>query len=227
MNKTVQVSAIVPAYNEEERIETTLKALRGIAQIDEIIVIDDGSLDRTAYLARPLAHQVESFSQNLGKGAALARGVKQASGEILLFVDADLEEYACFCGALLEPVSNGDAHMTIARFPAPGKKGGFGFVKGLAKNGVRWLTGSSLDATLSGQRACKREVWESFTSIPCGFGIELGLTVHALRSGYRVKEILLPLSHRETGRDWNGFVHRGKQFLAILRTLIALWRQPV
>ncbi|PTM58547.1 glycosyltransferase family 2 protein [Desmospora activa] len=227
MNRSVQVSAIVPAYNEEDRIEATLKALHDIPQIDEILVINDGSQDRTATLARPLAHQVESFSQNLGKGAALTRGVKQARGEILLFVDADLKEHARSCSALLEPIINGDTDMTIACFPSPRKKGGFGFVKGLAKNGVRWLTGSTLNATLSGQRALKREVWERFASIPCGFGIELGLTVHALRCGYRIEEILLPLSHRETGRDWNGFVHRGKQFFAILRTLIVLWRQAV
>ncbi|MDR6224632.1 glycosyltransferase family 2 protein [Desmospora profundinema] len=226
MSKAIRVSAIIPARNEEARIEATLKALKRIPLIDEIIVIDDGSCDQTASLARPLAHRVESFSQNLGKGAALARGVKRARGEILLFVDADLEGHARLCGPLLTPVLDGKAHMTIARFPAPRKKGGFGFVKGLAKNGVRWLTGSTLDATLSGQRALKREVWERFTTVPPGFGIELGLTVHALRSGCRVEEIPLPMGHRETGRDWRGFVHRGKQFVAILRTLIHLWRQP-
>lgn len=227
VSKPIRVSAIIPARNEEDRVEATLKALKRIPLIDEIIVIDDGSEDRTASVARPLADRVESFSQNLGKGAALARGVRRAKGGVLLFVDADLEGHARLCGSLLAPVLDGRVDMTIARFPAPRKKGGFGLVKGLARNGVRWLTGSSMDATLSGQRALRRDVWERFSAIPSGFGIELGLTVHALRSGCRVEEIPLPMGHRETGRDWRGFVHRGKQFMAILRTLFYLWRQPV
>lgn len=72
----------------------------------------------------------------------------------------------------------------------------------------------------------KREVADGLLYIPSGFGIELGLTVHALRSGFSVKEIPLPMSHRETGRDLSGFLHRGKQFTAIVQTLIRLWRSP-
>ena len=64
------------------------------------------------------------------------------------------------------------------------------------------MTGHTLESTLSGQRAMKRKVADGLIYIPSGFGIELGLTVHALRSGFTVKEIPLPMSHRETGRDW-------------------------
>ncbi|MFC4078202.1 glycosyltransferase family 2 protein [Salinithrix halophila] len=227
MEKEPIISAIIPAYNEEERIETTLRAVRRIPLVDEIIVVDDGSRDATEQLARRHADYVIRLPKNRGKGQALAEGIRYAAGDVYLFLDADLERHAKLCGSLLSPVLAGEADMTIARFPPARKKGGFGLVKGLARSGVRRLTGTTLQATLSGQRAVKREVMQSISILPSGFGIELGLTVSALRFGYCVKEVPLPMSHRETGRDWNGFLHRGRQFLQILRTLIKLWRQPV
>lgn len=220
------ISAIVPAHNEAEWIETTLLTLKNLNCVDEIIVVDDGSRDKTGEYASRHADEVIHLAQNSGKGAALAAGVRKSRGEILLFLDADLGEHAKWCHALLQPVIEGKVDMTIARFPAPLRKGGFGLVKGLARWSVRQLTGHTLESTLSGQRAMKREVADGLIYIPSGFGIELGLTVHALRSGFTVKEIPLPMSHRETGRDWAGFLHRGKQFTEILQTLIRLWRSP-
>ncbi|GGE10506.1 glycosyl transferase [Marinithermofilum abyssi] len=221
-----RISVIIPAFNEEHRLTTTLKAVRQLPHVHEIVVVDDGSKDGTARIARKHADQVIVLPENRGKGEALYTGLCRAEGEILLFLDADLEEHAKLAGSLLRPILFGDADMTIARFPSPRKKGGFGLVKGLARSGVKWLTGTTLTAALSGQRGIRREVLEGMERFPQGFGVELGLTVHALRSGYRVHEIPLPMHHRETGRNWSGFVHRGKQFFAVLGTLIRLWRQP-
>lgn len=221
------VSVIIPAFNEEERIQGTLRSVKRLDRIDELIVVDDGSRDRTAAIAGRYADQVVRLGKHRGKGAALAEGIRHARGDILLFLDADLEEHAKLSGSLLEPILKGEADMTIARFPAPIRKGGFGLVKGLARSGVRRLTGKTIHATLSGQRALRREVISRLSYFPIGFGIELGLTVQALRAGFRVQEVPLPMRHRETGRDLRGFLHRGKQFVAILRTLLRLWRQPV
>ncbi len=226
MRKQSVVSAVVPAYNEEKRIERTLKALRRVKELDEIIVVDDGSTDATAQVARRNADSVVQLPRNIGKGGALSQGMSYAAGNIILFVDADLMEHAKLCGALLSPVLKQEADMTIARFPAARKKGGFGLVKGLARNGVRWLTGYHLEAVLSGQRAVTRELIKEAGDLSSGFGVEVGMTVRALRCGYQVIEIPLPMSHRETGRNWQGFTHRGKQFLSILKTLFRLWRQP-
>lgn len=226
MKSKPAVSVIIPAYNEEERIGGTLRAVRRLG-CDEVIVVDDGSRDQTAAIAGRYADQVIRLAKHRGKGAALAEGIRYAKGEILLFWDADLKEHARLSAPLLEPILKGEADMTIARFPAPLRKGGFGLVKGLARSGVRLLTGKTLQATLSGQRAVSRKVISRLTYFPSGFGIELGLTVQALRAGFRVKEVPLPMRHRETGRDLRGFWHRGKQFVAILHTLLRLWRQPV
>ncbi|PTX52189.1 glycosyl transferase family 2 [Melghirimyces profundicolus] len=226
MKKKAVVSAVVPAYNEEQRIGSTLKALRRIREVDEIIVVDDGSKDTTAQQARRYADCVVSLPRNVGKGEAINQGVNYATGTVFLFIDADLKEHARLCGALLEPVLKGESDMTIARFPASQKKGGFGLVKGLARSGVRCLTGYHLEAVLSGQRAVTRELMTHIGRAFPGFGVEVGMTVRALKNGYSVKEIPLPMNHRETGRDLKGFLHRGKQFVSILKTLIHLWRQP-
>ncbi len=126
MRKQSVVSAVVPAYNEEKRIERTLKALRRVKELDEIIVVDDGSTDATAQVARRNADSVVQLPRNIGKGGALSQGMSYAAGNIILFVDADLMEHAKLCGALLSPVLKQEADMTIARFPAARKKGGFG-----------------------------------------------------------------------------------------------------
>ncbi|OYD09817.1 glycosyltransferase family 2 protein [Paludifilum halophilum] len=226
MKGKAAVSAIIPAYNEAERIEATLEGVRSIPEVDEVIVVDDGSEDFTSPIARRYADSVIRLPSNCGKGTAMREGVRCAAGEVLLFVDADLKEHAKLCGSLLVPLLRKDADMTIARFPPSLRKGGFGLVKGVARSGVLWLTGVKLDATLSGQRAVRREVWESLDYFPAGFGVELGLTVHALQSGYTVREVPLPIRHRETGRDWQGFRHRGKQLMEVLSTLFRLWRLP-
>ncbi|NLN53852.1 MAG: glycosyltransferase family 2 protein [Firmicutes bacterium] len=219
----MQVSAIIPAYNEAAVIGATIRALQKIPELAEILVIDDGSEDLTAAQALLAGAAVRRLPQNVGKGGALQEGVRLAQGEILCFVDADLGQSAVEFRHLLRPVLAGEADMTVAVFPPAARPGGFGLVKGLAGYGVNKLAGYQSLAPLSGQRVLRREVWESLQTLPFGFGVEVGLTVECLRQGYRLQEIPVQMTHRETGRDLSGFKHRGRQFLHLLRTLIQLW----
>jgi hypothetical protein len=114
----------------------------------------------------------------------------------------------------------GEADMTIARFPPARKKGGFGFVKALARWGVYIYTGKNINCSLSGQRAFRREVMECIGNISPGFGVEVGLTIDALKKGFSVMEVDVDMTHRETGRDLGGFAHRIRQFFNILQVLI-------
>ena len=94
-----------------------------------------------------------------------------------------------------------------------------GFVKRLAKDSVFKMTGVELNSTISGQRAFKREVIERFDGIPDGYGVEVGMTIDILKWGYTVKEVIVDMTHNETGRDLSGFIHRGKQYLHIKRII--------
>ncbi|HLT58056.1 MAG TPA: glycosyltransferase family 2 protein [Limnochordales bacterium] len=211
MNAPTLVSAIIPAYNEAAILPATVAALRAVPGIHEVVVVDDGSTDETAALARGLGCRVVQLGRNRGKGAALAAGVAAAAGQVLLLLDADLGPSAREAGRLLSPILAGEADMVIGRLPPARGPGGFGLVKALAGAGIRWLTGLSLAAPLSGQRAVRREVLAALPGLAGGFGVEVGLTIDAARAGFRVVEVPVAMEHRETGRDMAGFWHRGRQ----------------
>ncbi|WP_338461339.1 glycosyltransferase family 2 protein [Brevibacillus borstelensis] len=222
-----RVSVIVPAYNEAEWIVPTLAAIRQRLVCDEVIVVDDGSADQTALLAEEWADRVIRHPVNLGKGAALQTGWRQSSGEVLLFLDGDLKESAGEANLLLAPVINDECDMAVAVLPALRRKVGLGLAKGLARGGIRALTGFSSEAPLSGQRAVKRQVLERIGQLEGGFGIEVGLTIEALRCGYRLTEVPVPFTHRQTENDWTGYRHRGKEFVEIGKALGRKWWEGV
>lgn len=217
------ISVLIPAYNEADRIGVTLEHLRSslMNQEHELIVIDDGSRDGTGEIARQNGAQVVVLAVNQGKGRAMNQGIKIARGEILLLVDADLGESAGFVPGLLEPLLRDEADLTIARFPQARRKGGFGLVKGLAHHGLYLCTGHRFYAPISGQRALRRQVLEAIGEFHPGWGMEVAMTINAHRSGFRIVEVPLSMSHRETGRNWAGFRHRGEQFRDILIALMA------
>lgn len=214
-----KISALIPARNEENTIFDTVRVLRQIPGVSEIIVVDDASADNTAELARQAGAVVISLPTNLGKGGALNRGVAVATGDIIALVDGDLGSSAAEVAKLLAPVVAGHADMTVAKFPKARKKGGFGLVKGLARNGIKWYTGLETLAPLSGQRAMTRQVVELLGGFESGFGVEVGMTIDAARKGFRIMEVEADMTHAETGRDWRGFLHRGRQFVHVARVL--------
>lgn len=222
MNKNGKVIAVVPAFNEEGFIETTLNNIKNNEIIDEIIVVDDGSTDNTSKIVQNMGIKLIKLKENHGKGYAIKEAISREDFEYLVLIDGDLGKTSNEVNKLVFPVINGEADVTIARFKKPKKKGGFGLVKGLAKYGIYLLTGQKIDTTLSGQRVYKREVVDKILFIPDKFGVEIAMTAETLKNGFKIKEIEVDMTHRETGRDIRGFIHRGKQFFDILKTLIQL-----
>ncbi len=221
------ISVLIPAYNEAERIGATLTAIRSFLREGEIIVVDDGSTDSTAQIAEAGGATCVYRQPNRGKGAALQAAFSLAQGDILLLLDADLGDTAREAELLVLPVQNGGADMTIATFPIiPGKGGGMGFVVKLARWGIRRLTGRTMAAPLSGQRTIRRETLLETGGFAAGWGVEIALTVEVLRNGGRVVEIPTTMSHRVTGRNAAGIVHRIRQFVAAARVLLRLALRP-
>lgn len=217
-----KVAAIIPAFNEGDRIADTIKAAREIPGVTEIVVVDDGSADNTSDEAKNAGADIVSrLSKNSGKGKALLAGIKLTDADILLLLDADLASSAAAAAALLDPVLSDRADMTIAVLPSAKGSGGFGFAVGLARWGIKKFTGQTMIAPLSGQRAMKREIIDRMGSFDPGFGVETGLTIDAFRMGYRVEEVPVEITHRHTGKTLKGFIHRGVQFKDIARALIA------
>lgn len=224
------VSIVMPAWNEAQTIGITLKTLRIAKQADawwdELIVVDDGSNDETFSEASRWADKVVRHTMNKGKGAALQTGCAHASYSIVLFLDADLGESAIYANKLLLPILNQEADMVIANFTPNEVKAGFGLVKRLAKHGIYRLSGYEAVSPLSGQRAIRKHIVDRLTGMSDRFGIEVGLTIDIARLGYAICEVDVPFRHRETGRDLSGFIHRGKQFVAVSKTLVHKWLHP-
>ncbi len=216
-----QVSVVIPAYNEADRVASTVAGVRaGAGYVREVLVVDDGSTDGTAHQARQAGARVIVLDRRSGKGAALTEGARRARGEIVVFLDADVGESSAEITRLIEPVARGDADMAIARFArGSGRRAGFGIVRRVAALGVRLLCKAEVTAPLSGQRAARRDALLEMAPFAPGFGVEIGLTVDAVRRGYRILEVDCAMTHRETGRNAAGFIHRARQLYWILRAL--------
>jgi glycosyltransferase involved in cell wall biosynthesis len=229
-----RVSAVIPAYREAGRIGETVRALEAALRTElgaefEILVVDDGSPDATAAEARAAGARVIRLERNRGKGAALAAGLNSAGGQVLLMLDADLQDSAAEAPELLRPVLTGEADITIAAFPrVAGHKGGFGFVQRLARWAMERAGADPLTSPLSGQRALTREAWEQIGRLDPGFGLEIGLNLDAARLGLRVVEVPTTMRHRLTGRDLAGFRHRARQFRDVALSIARRWplRRP-
>lgn len=212
------VTIIIPAYNEEENIATTLTALQALNPM-EIIVVDDASSDDTGKIAGTLGAKVITHEQNKGKTGAILSGIKEAHSKWVLFLDADLGKSARYAENLLEGLEHHEVDMVVAMIPATGK-GGLGLVRRFAQWSTYLMTGRWFIAPLSGQRLIKRKQFlETYTG-DIGFGFEIGLTLDYCFNDLKILEHEAPFKHRELGKTFGGFLHRSKQGYAILRAII-------
>lgn len=217
------VSVVFPAHNEADTIAASVKAAWALPGVVQVIVVDDGSSDDTATLARAGGAEVVSLSANVGKAQALRLGVEAACADVVLTLDADLGESVGEASRLLAAVHSGAADLAIATFPKQAHRGGFGLVVGLARWGIRHLTGRQMQAPLSGQRACRRQALSELGDLGRGWQVEVRMTIQALRRGLTVVEVETQMSHRPTGRRLRDFWHRGGQFVGVVQALWNCW----
>jgi glucosyl-3-phosphoglycerate synthase len=216
--------AVIPARDEATILAETLDALHMVASLSRIIVVDDGSRDATAEIARRGGADVLSASpqgRRGGKGHALRLGMacaRELGHEALLLADADLGASAARLAGLLDAI---DEHhpAAVAAFPPAGARAGFGLVKNLTRRAVLRRTGCAPKEPLSGQRALLASTLEVLPGIAPGFGAEVGMTLDLLSAGIKPLEIPLSLTHRPTGRNLPGFAHRARQGFDIARAL--------
>ncbi|HEY4701756.1 MAG TPA: glycosyltransferase, partial [Streptosporangiaceae bacterium] len=145
------VAVVIPAKDEAQRIRATVRAAAELPGVDLVVVVDDGSADGTAAVARDAGAVVTRHTSNRGKAAAMETGAEavrlldqQEDRKIarhLLFLDADLADSAAFAAPLTQPVLSGEADMTIAAFSSTVKLGGHGVVVGLSSAGTRRAIG--------------------------------------------------------------------------------------
>ncbi|MET7459085.1 glycosyltransferase [Nonomuraea sp. NPDC005501] len=224
-------AVIIPAKDEARRIGATVTASLALPGVDLVVVVDDGSSDQTGKAARAAGARVVRHSRNRGKAAAMETGaeaVRLLDGDTprhLLFLDADLGETAGAAAALITPIREGTADMSIAVFAARVKLGGHGMVVRLSRDGIRRATGFTATQPLNGQRCLTRDAFEAARPLAHGFGVETGLTIDLLRKGFRVVEVEVEMSHRATGTDWRAQLHRARQLRDVALALAT--REPL
>jgi glycosyltransferase involved in cell wall biosynthesis len=226
--KPVKLSVIVPAYNEGFHIyENLLKICNALARTRfEIVVVDDGSVDDTFAECKRAAKVNRSIKplqlkQNVGKGASLFRGFEKARGEVIAFLDADLEIAPHHIVKLLAVMRKEKADVVAGvkdpganRFPLPRQ-----FVSWLYRQSVSFLFGLEITDTQTGIKLFKREVLED--AIPrmsvSRFAFDLELLVAASRFGYKIVEAPVEVTYVRKGGM--GRMKFGALFATFLDTL--------
>jgi glycosyltransferase involved in cell wall biosynthesis len=215
MSANPQVAVIVAARNEADRIGATLGALREAFPGAAVWVADDASGDGTAEAAVGSGARVVGRRRPHGKGAnvtAAAEAMLSSTEvpEIVLLCDGDLGESAGALRGLVDAVEAGRCDLAVAAFRVR-VGGGFGIALRFARWAIQRRCGYRANAPISGQRAMRTEVLRKVIPFAKGFGMEIGMTIDAVRAGYRIEELELDLEHRATGRTLGGFLHRGAQ----------------
>ncbi len=219
------LAAIVAARNEADRIGATVRALRGALPAARIWVADDASVDGTAEAAMAAGAEVVSRGKPHGKGANVTAAAEAALSvesppRLVLLCDGDLGDSAARLAPLVEAVEGGECDLAVAVFSRR-VGGGFGVALGFAHWAIRRLCGAETEAPISGQRALGVEVLRATLPFAKGYGMEIGMTVDAVRAGYRLGEYELDLAHRATGRDLGGFLHRARQLRDFLGVFLS------
>lgn len=217
--------AVVAARNEDDRIGATIASLKGALPGIEVFVADDASEDGTRDAALAAGATVIGRNAPHGKGgnmtAACTAALDGLPGEAtVLLCDGDLGETAANLRPLVDAVERGDCDLAVASFERK-VGGGLGIAKGYARWAIRRLSGYETDSPISGQRAMSASTLRDVLPFAPRYGMEIGMTVDAVRAGHRVGEAQLDLAHRATGKSLAGFRHRARQlgdFLAVYRS---------
>ena len=216
------VSIVIPAMNEADAIGSVVSQLRGAASWREIIVVDDGSEDETATRARAAGACVIRHPYNKGNGAAVKTGIRRASGEFVLIIDADgqhppedAQRIAARLGDfdLVIGARNGATQATTAR------RAGNALLNNLAS----YLTSRPIPDLTSGFRGARTECLREFIHLlPNGFSTPTTTTLAFIKAGYNVA--FEPIDARQrSGRSKIRFAHDGARFLLILLKIVTLF----
>jgi len=200
------VSVVMPAYNEQATIEEIVGRVLAVPLRIELIVVDDGSKDRTRELLTALQRRhgfkLVFQERNQGKGAAIRRGFEEVSGQIVVIQDADLEYSPEEYPELIELICQGRADVVYgSRFL--GRHRVFLFTHYLGNRLLTLLTNVLYNTMLSDMETCYKvmrvEVLRSMTLRSNSFGIEPELTAKIFKRGYRVYEV--PITYDGRGYD--------------------------
>lgn len=219
----MRISVILPAKNEVEGLRRTLPALRAVLPAAEIIVVDDGSTDATAAVAAELGANVLSAPYSMGNGAAIKRGTRAATGDILVFMDADGQHDPAQIPQLLERIESGFDMAVGARGADGQANAGRGLANALYNRLATWMTGHRVADLTSGFRVARADKFRKFLHLlPNGFSYPTTSTMAFFRSAYPVAYVPITVARR-IGRSHIRPIRDGLRFLLIIFKIATLY----
>lgn len=195
------LSVIIPVYNEELTIKEVIEKVSSVEIEKEIIVVDDGSTDRTAEILNKERDKITIVYNsliNIGKGAAARIGLEHAKGDIIILQDGDIELSPQEYPIILAPIIEENADVVYgSRFLKKDGRKKTSLVNYLANTFLTFLTNilykSSLTDMETAYKAFRMDVIKKIRLKSLGFEIEPELTAKILRLGYKIKEV--PISY--------------------------------
>lgn len=195
MQADMTISIIIPAKNEAAGLLMILPALRKQFPSAELIVVDDGSIDKTPIIAADHGATVLSNPYSMGNGAAVKRGARHAQGDIFVFMDADGQHDPAMICHLLDRIEEGYDMAIGARRRKDQASIGRGVANHVYNKIASWITGFPIIDLTSGFRAVKGEHFKEFIHLlPNGFSYPTTITMAFLRSARSV--VFEPVSVR-------------------------------
>lgn len=210
----MRLSIIIPVFNEKDTVRILLERVLAVPLEKEIIIVDDGSTDGTRQILQRLAvsdftshiSRLEVVLQNTnqGKGAAIRAGLEHATGEYVVFQDADLELNPSEIPRLVAAADTRHPVVYGSRFLLPQKTS---FLNRAANAFLTILTNVLYGARLTDMetcyKLCPRQLLLSLGLTACGFEIEPEITCRILRKGYRIREVPVSYAPRVAGKKIN------------------------
>lgn len=219
----MNISIVLPAKNESGAIGQTIQNIHALQLAHEIIVVNDGSTDNTKAIAEQAGAKVVSHPYSKGNGAAIKTGARTATGDIIVFMDADGQHDPQDIPRLLEHIEQGYDLVVGARQKGSQASLGRGIANGLYNNLASYMTEQKVEDLTSGFRAVRAEKFREFLYLlPNGFSYPTTSTMAFFRAGYSVTYVPIHAAKR-IGKSHINPVKDGIRFFLIIFKIATLF----
>ncbi|MBF0452771.1 MAG: glycosyltransferase family 2 protein [Candidatus Magnetomorum sp.] len=219
----MKLSIIIPAYNESDTIESVIHTIQSIYHDAEIIVIDDASSDKTADIAQNAGATVLRHPYNIGNGAAIKTGIRNASGDVIIFMDADGQHLPQDIEKLLERIPEYD--MVVGARKNQLQNSWIRSLGNTLYNALAtYVTGFPVQDLTSGFRAIKSDIVRNYLYLlPNTYSYPTTLTLSILKSGRRLAYVPIYPNQRTSGKSQINIIKDGIRFLMIILKICTLY----